>query len=196
MGTNKRLLQTASQSSLPPETSELFSDPLVVERTIFNSSRTHRYTLFRHWKNPARFMSFVGMNPSGADASHDDRTVTRCIRFAMRWGDSIFPGVGAMYMLNAFALRATCSDELYQYPDPVGPDNDRWIREIAAQSAAVVVAWGKPGGDFDRGQQMKAILRECCNPENVWCFGLNKDGTPVHPLYQRDDVVLKPFPLG
>lgn len=30
-------------------------------------------------------------------------------------------------------------------------------------------------------------------PSKVLCFGLNKDGSPRHPLYQRTDAQLLPF---
>ncbi|HEV8073411.1 MAG TPA: DUF1643 domain-containing protein, partial [Opitutaceae bacterium] len=48
----------------------------------------------------------------------------------------------------------------------------------------VIVAWGKPGGDFNRGIEVEAILREACAPNIVFCFGRNLEGTPTHPLYQ------------
>ena len=180
-------LQTASQDSLPPLEECLFKDPLVVANTRFNPGRTHRYTLFRYWGDPAHYCAFVGMNPSGADEVSVDRTVMKCCNFSARWG------FGALYMLNAFALRATNSEELYLHSDPVGPENDRWIREIAGAAARIVVAWGKPGGEFGRGKQVEAIVREACQPEWVFCFGRNRDGTPTHPLYQPNDKQLLPY---
>ena len=179
--------KTISQSALPPPEDLSLADPLLVERTRFSPSRTHRYTLFRYWGNPENYCVFIGMNPSGAGVLDTDRTISKCCKFAKRWG---FDG---LYMLNAFALRATNSDELYLSPDPVGPENDRWIREIAIGARKVVVAWGVPGGDFQRGAQMRDILLSTCGPEKVFCFGYNKDGTPVHPLYQPDDRELECF---
>ena len=180
-------LQTASPAALPPRQESLFDDPLVVANTRFSPDRRHRYTLFRHWGAPEAWCAFIGMNPSGADEVALDRTVLRCRTFAERWG------FGAFYMLNAFALRSTDSQELYRNPDPVGPDNDRWICEIAGRAARVVVAWGKPGRHLDRDARVTALLREACRPDRVFCFGRNQDGTPVHPLYQPYDRELVPF---
>jgi hypothetical protein len=188
--------QTASQASLPPQ-QDFFGqvDPLVRERTRFNETRTHRYTLFRHWGDPNDYIAFVGMNPSGADETAVDRTVAKCERLARKW-EWNGRRFGAFYMLNAFGLRATKSAELYQVPDPVGEENDRWIREVAACASLVVVAWGKPGSTLGRGTLVTALLREACIPENVRCFALNLDGTPAHPLYQKESITpadLLPF---
>ena len=188
--------QTASQASLPPLQNRLGGvDPLVSERTRFNGTRTHRYTLFRHWGDPDDYIAFVGMNPSGADEASVDRTVAKCERLARKWEWKGRP-FGAFYMLNTFGLRATKSAELYQVADPVGPENDRWIREIAAGARLVVVAWGKPGATLGRGTLVTALLREACHSENVRCFAFNLDGTPAHPLYQRESrTTADLFPL-
>ena len=179
--------QTASQADLPlPEDLSLV-DPLIVANTRFNPSRSHRYTLFRYWAEPTRYCAFIGMNPSGADESQLDRTVNRCCEFAKRWG---YP---SLYMLNAFGLRATNPKELYESADPVGPENDRWIAEIASRADRVVVAWGTPGSHLGRAEQVEAILRKVCRTEKVLCFGRNQNGTPVHPLYQSYEKALVPY---
>lgn len=185
-----RKLQTASQAALPPEPGDLFADELVSSRTHFSPGRTHRYTLYRHWGPREEYCAFIGMNPSGADESHDDRTVAKCCRLAKRWG------YDRLYMLNAFALRATNPEELFAAADPVGPDNDRHIAEIASKAALVVVAWGKPARHLERDRRVAELLRGCCEPARVKCFALNQDGTAKHPLYVKEDSVLVPFPLG
>ena len=184
-----RKLQTASQAYLPPEQNHLFTDELVASRTIFNSARTHRYTLYRHWGLGSDYCAFIGMNPSGADVLHDDRTVAKCCRLAKRWG------YDSLYMLNAFALRSTKPEELYEAADPIGPDNDLYIREIASKAALVVVAWGKPARHLNRDQQVAALLQQACAPNRVKCFALNNDGTAKHPLYVKEDSELIAFPL-
>jgi hypothetical protein len=180
--------QTISQHDIPVEEDTLFPDPLQLKLTRFSPDRRYRYTLFRQLGDRDNYCAFCAMNPSGASAMADDRTVARCITFAHDWG------FGAMFMLNAFALRATDSTELYESKDPVGPRNDYWIRKIAAKAKLIIPSWGKPGGDFGRrGEQVSRILRESCDSDKVKCFGFNKDGTPKHPLYQRANSVLIPF---
>jgi len=188
-------LQTASQGSLPPRPVLARIDRLVRERTRFNAGRTHRYTLFRHWGDHDDYVAFLGMNPSGADEAALDRTVAKCERFAKKWTWNGRP-FGAFYMLNAFGLRATMSAEIFEAKDPVGRENDRWIREIAGRARLVVASWGNPGSSLGRGEALTALLREICDPANVRCFGVNKGGAPRHPLYERESKTtldLEPF---
>lgn len=181
-----RRLQTASQDALPEAPGLLAEvDALVRERTRFNPGRTHRYTLFRHWGDPDNYVAFVGMNPSGADEVALDRTVAKCERLARKW---TWKGrrFGAFYMLNAFSLRATDSAELAESEDPVGEENDHWIRTVAAGARLIVPAWGKAGASFGRGARMEALLRSCGPADSIRSFSFNRDGSPVHPLYQSE----------
>jgi hypothetical protein len=135
----------------------------------------YRYLLRRSWRN-ARAACFVMLNPSTADATNDDPTVRRCIRFAKDWG------YGQLVVVNLFALRATNPVELKRHPEPVGPVNDRWIEQtVADESVGVVVAaWGNHGGwrcrDVAVMDRLKALGA-------VHVLGLTSAGCPRHPLY-------------
>lgn len=173
-------------TSAPPPSSAV--DPIVAERTIFNAERTHRLTLFRHWGDIDDYACGISMNPSGAAEDVSDRTVDgMCRRAREYWG------VGAYYQLNVMSIRGTYSADLAKAGLVNLPENDEWIRRIAAKSRLVVVSWGKPGHKSGRGPAVEKILREVCDPAKVVCFGKNKDGSPVHPLYQRTDAPLLPY---
>jgi hypothetical protein len=179
--------QKASQSKLPPQPNLDLLDPLEVKNTRFSTDRKHRYTLFRHWGDSAKFCVFIGMNPSGADEDAVDRTVDRCISFARDWG------YGALYMLNTFSLRATDSNELMKSIDRLRSKNDIWIREIILSAPRVIAAWGEKGATRGRGKQVDKILLENCDPDRVFCFGRNKGGSPKHPLYQPANQETVPY---
>lgn len=183
----KRRLQTASLDQLPPEVDASLIDPLVLARTRFSEDRRHRFTLFRHWGDPNNFMACCGMNPSGADAFADDKSVIRACGFAERWG------FGALYMLNAMSVRLTDSRRLSSAPCVNLPENDQWIRSVVRDAGLVLLAWGNPAAKFGRSGDVEQILREECDPLKVRCFGKNKNGTPVHLLYQRNDAVPTPY---
>lgn len=160
-------------------------DPLVAERTVFNADRTHRFMLFRYWGNPEDYACGISMNPSGAAEDVGDPTVDGMVRRAREhWG------VGAYYQLNVMSIRGTYSSALAKTSIVNLPENDEWIRRIVSQARLVVASWGNLGHRSGRGPAVEIILREVCDPAKVFCFGRNKNGSPVHPLYQRLDAPL------
>ena len=163
-------------------------DPLVKERTIFNDDRTHRFTLFRYWGDPENYACGISMNPSGAAEGVIDPTVNGMVRRAQEYWD-----VGAYYQLNVMSIRGTYSSDLAKTPIVNLPENDEWIRRIASKAQIVVVSWGNLGRKTGRGAIVEEILREVCDTAKVFCFGKNKNGSPVHPLYQRIDAPLVPY---
>ena len=119
---------------------------------------------------------FVGLNPSTADESKNDPTIRRCIRFATDWG------FGGLFMMNAYAFRATDPAVMKMASDPVGPDNDAFLREYATKSKLVVAAWGVHCSD----DRELAVLDSV--DQSVHCLGTTKAGKPRHPLYIRSDT--------
>jgi hypothetical protein len=162
-------------------------DPLVAERTVFNAERTHRFTLFRPLGDTDDYACGISMNPSAATEVLGDRTVDGMIRRAQKWG------VGGYYQLNVMSIRGTYSGDLSKTPVVNLPENDDWIRWVAAKARFVVVSWGNAGHESGRGAVVERILLEVCDASKVFCFGKNKNGAPVHPLYQRRDAKLIPY---
>lgn len=131
----------------------------------------YRYALARPLGDGAT-VTFVMLNPSTADATTDDPTIRRCIRFATTWG------FGRLEVVNLYALRATDPAELWCAADPVGPDNDTHLARAMATADLVVAAWGarRPPGHAER---VDLVLGRA----SVHCLGRNRDGSPRHPLY-------------
>lgn len=172
----------------PAPLPELSVDPLIAKRTVFSTDRTHRFALFRYWGNSEDYACGISMNPSGAAELVGDPTVNGMVRRAQEhWG------VGAYYQLNVMSIRGSYSSALAATSVVNLPENDEWIRRIAAKARIVVVSWGNPGHKSGRGSTVETILREVCDPATVFCFGRNKNGSPVHPLYQRHDAPLKRY---
>jgi hypothetical protein len=140
----------------------------------FSADRVYRYALTRQWDSSPPAV-FVMLNPSTADAVRTDPTVTRCLGFARR------ENCGGLVIVNLFALRATDPRELRGHPDPVGPGNDRFIREHCAAGRLVIAAWGAHGRLGDRDRAVLALLREA--RIGVRSFGVTTGGMPRHPLY-------------
>ena len=148
--------------------------------TIFSDCRKYRYTLWREFETSFLFdggnhmkeghVQFVGLNPSTADETLDDPTIRRCMAFTKSWG------YGAMCMTNLYAWRETNSNLLHGVADPIGGENNRWLREIAANARLVVACWGVKALP-EREAWAKA------NIPNLHYLRLTKAGHPEHPLY-------------
>ncbi len=139
---------------------------------ILSTCRKYRYALWRTWDESKPYVMFVGLNPSTADETTDDPTLKRCINYARAWG------YGGVCMANLFAFRAT--DPLYMKAsqDPVGIDNNKWLKKLAEDAGLVVAAWGNDGSFLSRSARVKELI------PNMHCLKLNKSGEPAHPLYQ------------
>lgn len=142
---------------------------------VFSPCHQYRYELWRDWDKTKPRLTFLMLNPSTADASANDPTVERCRR------RSEALGFGRLVVVNLFALRSTDPAQLYWSEDPIGPTNDAHIRSAAFGSSMVICAWGVHGNLNQRGEHVAATLRE--RGHVLYHLGLNKDGTPKHPLY-------------
>jgi hypothetical protein len=141
-------------------------------------NKCYRYQLRRTRDETKPHAMFIMMNPSRADLNEDDRSVAKCYRFAKAWG------YGGIYVGNTFAYRATDQNRLIEVADPIGPDNDAHIIEMAKSAAVVIFAYGKPKHMQlrSRGLTLARLLLEKANVK-PHVLKLSKDGTPCHPLY-------------
>ena len=143
---------------------------------IFSSCRIYRYLLRRRWLLGERgVVLLLGHNPSKADGSDEDPTSTRSIDFAQRWGFQ------ELVMANFFALVATDPAEVYRHPAPIGPENDRYLRQAIGAADLVVCAWGNIRAHHERATDIKNMIRAAGKVPHV--LKLNQTGQPSHPLY-------------
>lgn len=147
-----------------------------------SSCRNYRYALWRTWDDSKSFVLFVGLNPSTADETTDDATLTRCMNFAKAWG------YGGVCMANLFAFRATLPTGMKIANDPIGKENDKWLKKLAKDAGIVVAAWGNDGAFLNRSTHIKTLLPE------LHYLKMNKSGEPAHPLYLA--ATLTPSPMN
>lgn len=146
--------------------------------------RKYRYALWRTWDESKPYAMFIGLNPSTADETEDDPTIRRCITFANTWG------YGGLCMANLFAYRATEPSEMMSAQNPVGPDNDIWLKNLARNAGVLVAAWGNNGTYLGRSKEVLMML------PNLKCLKLNKSGEPAHPLYQPGTATPMPMEIN
>jgi hypothetical protein len=145
----------------------------------------YRYRLLRSWGEGPR-VCFVMLNPSTADAEHDDPTIRRCIGYAKALE------AGSLQVVNLFALRATDPSELRRDAEPVGPANDSHIEGAALAAEMVICAWG--AHPFARQRSVRVLEVLTTAGVRPMCLRQTKDGHPAHPLYLP--ASLRPVPLA
>lgn len=141
----------------------------------FSACGTYRYELWRELgslleSDGKGTCLFIMLNPSTADTTLNDPTISRCIKFARRWGYS-FLAVG-----NLYAFRSSDPSVLRKATDPVGPDNDYYLGKLASEADLIVAAWGT-----NPSQSRVADVISCID-RDIHCLGVTNDGSPKHPL--------------
>jgi hypothetical protein len=143
----------------------------------FSLCNKYRYELRRVWDKSKPLVMFIGLNPSRADADLEDNTSRICINYAKRWE------YGGLILANLFAYRSTYQSDLFLASEPVGHDNNKWIKTLKNEVDIIVCAWGDSGGYKHRDEEVLDIL------ENPYCLSKLKSGRPGHPLYKSKDLV-------
>jgi hypothetical protein len=150
---------------------------IIKKGAFISNDGLYRYWLSRSWDNSKNTVGWIMLNPSTASASKDDPTVRRCINFAKSWG------YGGILIVNLFAYRSKNPQDLKTCPvDPVGPDNDYFIREVLLSCKIMVAAWGINGNYKGRGKKVAKRLPV------LHCLGKTAAGHPRHPLYVAADT--------
>lgn len=147
---------------------------------VISNDGQYRYRLERTWSN-GPVIAWIMLNPSTADAERDDPTIQRIIGYSRRWG------FGTALVVNLYAYRATDPGQLWQVPDPVGPDNDRHLTE-ALTGVEVIAAWGA----MACGERVRAVLglhAAAPGAGRLQVLGLTKAGAPKHPLYLPGNLI-------
>lgn len=153
---------------------------------ILSPCGLYRYRLDRQIADTGPVYAFFGINPSTADADTDDHTVRKWIGFCRKWGASRFI-VG-----NVFAYRSTDVAALANIRDPHGEDIGDHITDIISEADVLVPCWGRTSKVPPELREFFDILLDALTSSGkpVKCFGLTKDGDPLHPLMLSYDTPL------
>lgn len=163
---------------------------------VISSCERYRYWLHRSWLGGEGWTVFVMLNPSTADATEDDPTIRRCIRFAKDWGTH------GLIVVNLFAWRATDPKNLptNRY-EAEGPENHAYITqacELAGQyfydehgkqrrPGKVVCGWGAHKMANQQVPTVMSWIEAAYGTPR--CLGNTKTGAPRHPLYVPASVL-------
>jgi hypothetical protein len=158
----------------------------------FSDCGAYRYRLWREWDRALPRLAFVMLNPSTADHRVDDPTIRRCV------AQAVARRFGRLEVVNLFPLRATHPEALLAHPDPLGPRGmaDDAIADAVAGADAVICGWGAHAAARARAHEVERMLRLNDSLAKLFSLGLNKDGSPKHPLYVAAGARMVPFVLA
>lgn len=134
---------------------------------------------------------FIGLNPSTANGINNDPTITRLMSRADK------EGFGGLLAGNLYGLVSSNPNDLLSHGNPIGDENDDYLKQMVNLSSVVLCAWGSfPAAE----KRANTVLSMLMNPV---CLGTNMDGQPKHPLYVGYDKPMfrynpkqKPYCLG
>jgi hypothetical protein len=180
-----------------------------IERTAIISTCGHyRYKLGRRWAECPTVL-WIMLNPSTADASTDDATIRRCIKYSRALG------FGALLVGNLYPLRATNPRKLIPYAKTIAqirnaptlqthdetvyevPEgatethrsniyNAEYVRQMSEESAAIICAWGAN----PLAAHGKKFVYDMRSRRATFCLGLTSGGAPFHPLQRTQKLTI------
>ena len=160
----------------------------------FARQRTVRRALKRWWiDSPKRWVAWLMLNPSDADARADDPTTRRLTHFTSAWG------YDGWIAVNLYPFVSSRPDAMWRRADwqANGPDwearddlqaNLRDIEAAGRMAALRVVAFGAQPAERDEAwleMALEAFSQPANNDgadERFYCLGCNQRGQPLHPM--------------
>lgn len=163
-------------------------DDNLIGTAIFSDDKKHRYSLTRTWsgykfEGTRPVVLWIMLNPSTADERVLDPTIRRCVRFSQDWG------YRGLEVVNVCSWRATDPDEMKLAADQgfeiSNHRNYLNIRLAMIRAHLIMVAWGGRAKETFEGDRAIRWVTASATEFNrdLYCLGVNGDGSPKHPLY-------------
>ena len=167
---------------------------------MFSKCGSYRWILKRELSYGSKSVVFIGLNPSIASTSNNDRTIIKIVNFCSRWNYK------NIYIINLFALISTSPKNLSKSKDPIGENNDLITLKLLQFWKGNIYCdlwlwWGDKGQLNGRDREVLAFIENISslksNKNNysarILSLGLSQKGNPRHPLYMPNESFLRPF---
>jgi|SRR5690606_33570747 len=154
---------------------------------VFSADGKYRYELGRRLIIPQasriaiKRSLLIMLNPSDANAFEPDPTITRVCSFSRR------EKCTELTVCNLYSFISPYPEDLLKTNDPVGPYADFYLMNNIRSSDLIICGWGNEVLDMTRVRQVWDMLK---NIPHVFCLGINKNGSPRHPLYIKGTAPL------
>ena len=159
--------------------------PIQINRGAkLSSCKKYRLKLWRIWNDQLPKILFIMLNPSSANAHHDDPTTRRCIDFTKKWG------YGGFYVGNLYPLISSKPKLLLQPISVSHQENMSNLDKMADKCDKIVCAWG----NFEIVKKLGIPNDFLKNFQNkLYYISKSKNNTPKHPLYLKSNLKLKKY---
>jgi hypothetical protein len=156
---------------------------------IMSECDEYRLRLWRLWDRSLPRLGVLMLNPSDARQNVPDPTDTRV------YARAVALGFGRYDIGNLFPLSTSKPKVLRAHEDPIGPVDiaNQMLLDIVADADMVICAWGAEAFARDRAQAVFDLLRSTGVGAKLHHLGLNKDGSPKHPLYIAASTRPRPY---
>lgn len=164
---------------------DLFGNPFL-RRDAYFPQPGLRAELSRIWDQTSPMACVIGCNPSDAGKDKDDPT--------SKWWNNWFyeSGFGGYRAVNLYPFITPSPQECRRIAEWHKRD-DWWARDammhnlsylcgIVEQAAKVFVCWGNIAWDQDYIDHVLETLKCDAGGPELWCWGINANGSPKHPL--------------
>ena len=169
---------------------------------MFSECRSYRWILKRELLIGEKTIVFIGLNPSKANSSTNDSTLSRIINFCSKWNYK------NIYIVNLFGLISKSPSELSKSNDPIGSNNDLIILKSLEfwqqnTNCDLWLGWGDKGQLNGRDRKVLKFIKNFSDlksnennySKRLLSLGLSKKGNPRHPLYMPNQSFLRKFDL-
>ncbi|MGH3561546.1 MAG: DUF1643 domain-containing protein [Mycobacterium sp.] len=152
----------------------------------FSDDGRYRYLLTARW-GEGPLLGLIGLKPSTVRAHRGAGSERWCRAFARSRG---FAGYTEA---NLYARLSTDPKHLGELSDPVGPDDDAFIDQMAATHDIIVFAWGG-NADPARARAVASRVWHQCGRRGgtVAVLGWTVNEQPIHPCTRRASPLCKP----
>lgn len=136
------------------------------------------------------------INPSTADENFNDATIKKCLKIAEHHDCE------HVYVVNLIPYRSKDVNEVENFINSLSPndlnkmnqDNWNYINQILDKNknSIIICGWGKYDKVNGTYQQACQFYKKYSS-YNLKCLKINKDESPIHPLFIKSTTLLLDF---
>ena len=149
---------------------------------VYSDNNANRLSLNITWpsSNQKKKAVAIGINPSKANDSRSDKTITTLARFLDAYGFT------ELTMLNLFQSYSTSQSGI----EKSSTTDFTQYKNVLDQSDAIIIVWGV---NNSYSQEKKSVLKQLTNyKEKIYCISKN-NSYPLHPARMSYDSLLEKY---